>query len=79
MNPTDWTAASTASRVGTSADIMRIAVGIFAHQEERRIDACLASLPLDRADIIYHVLVNGSTDATAARARAAAVDPFTST
>lgn len=51
---------------------MRIAVGIFAHQEERRIDACLASLPLDRADIVYHVLVNGSTDATAARARATA-------
>lgn len=51
---------------------MRIAVGIFAHQEERRIAACLASLPLDRADIIYHVLVNGSTDATAARARTAA-------
>ena len=51
---------------------MRIAVGIFAHQEERRIDACLASLPLDCADIIYHVLVNGSTDTTAAQAQAAA-------
>lgn len=51
---------------------MPIAIGIFAHQEERRISACLASLPLDRADSIYHVLVNGSTDATAARARAAA-------
>ncbi|QPI74319.1 glycosyltransferase family 2 protein [Sphingobium sp. Cam5-1] len=50
---------------------MGIAVGIFAHQEERRIGTCLASLPLDRADTIYHVLVNGSTDATAARAREA--------
>lgn len=48
---------------------MGIAVGIFAHQEERRIGACLASLPLDRADVQFHVLVNGSTDATAARAR----------
>lgn len=51
---------------------MPVAVAIFAHQEERRIGACLASLPLDRADTIYHVLVNGSTDGTAARARAVA-------
>lgn len=51
---------------------MPVAVAIFAHQEERRIGACLASLPLDRADTTYHVLVNGSTDATAARARAVA-------
>ena len=58
-----------ANKAGTSADIMSIAVGIFAHQEERRIGTCLASLPLDRADTVYHVLVNGSTDATAARAR----------
>lgn len=57
------------NRAGTSANIMGIAVGIFAHQEERRIGTCLASLPLDRADTVYHVLVNGSTDATAARAR----------
>ena len=48
---------------------MGIAVGIFAHQEERRIGTCLASLPLDRADTVYHILVNGSTDSTAARAR----------
>ncbi|WP_449471945.1 glycosyltransferase family 2 protein [Sphingobium chungangianum] len=48
---------------------MSIAVGIFAHQEERRIATCLASLPLDRADTVYHVLVNGSTDASASRAR----------
>lgn len=51
---------------------MGIAVGIFAHQEERRIGACLDSLPLDRPDTHYHVLVNGSTDATAAQARDAA-------
>ena len=61
-----------ASRDGTSADIMTIAVGIFAHQEERRIGTCLASLPLDRADTVYHVLGNGSNDATAVRAREAA-------
>ncbi|MEC3950007.1 glycosyltransferase family 2 protein [Sphingobium sp. HWE2-09] len=49
-----------------------VAVAIFAHQEERRIGACLASLPLDRADTNFHVLVNGTTDATVARAREAA-------
>lgn len=48
------------------------AVAIFAHQEEQRIAACLASLPLDRPDTVFHVLVNGSTDQTAARAKAAA-------
>ena len=53
---------------------MGIAVGIFAHQEERRIGACLASLPLDRADMLYHVLVNGSTDTTAAKAREIAAE-----
>lgn len=51
---------------------MPVAVAIFAHQEERRIGTCLASLPLDRPDTVFHVLVNGSTDATAERARAAA-------
>ncbi|WP_253344725.1 glycosyltransferase [Sphingobium sp. OAS761] len=51
---------------------MTVAVAIFAHQEERRIASCLKSLPLDRADTVYHVLVNGSTDATVQRAREAA-------
>lgn len=51
---------------------MSIAVGIFAHQEQRRIGACLRSLPLDRPDTLFHILVNGSTDATAERAREAA-------
>lgn len=51
---------------------MAVAVAIFAHQEERRIGACLASLPLDRPDTYFHVLVNGTTDATVARAAAAA-------
>lgn len=51
---------------------MGTTVGIFAYQEERRIGVCLSSLPLDRPDTIYHVLVNGSTDASAARALSAA-------
>lgn len=68
------TAPIMASSPGTSAKgrAMTVAVGIFAHQEERRIAACLASLPLDRPDTLFHVLVNGSTDATVARARTAA-------
>lgn len=51
---------------------MRLCTAIFAHKEERRIGACLASLPLDRADVDFHVLVNGSTDRTAELARQAA-------
>jgi glycosyltransferase involved in cell wall biosynthesis len=47
----------------------RAAVAIFAHNEERRIAACLASLPLEREDIAFHLLVNGSTDRTAALAK----------
>lgn len=51
---------------------MNLCAAIFAHNEERRIGACLASLPLGRSDIDFHVLVNGSTDRTAALARAIA-------
>lgn len=51
---------------------MTLAVLIFAHQEERRIGLCLGSMPLDRPDTLFHVLVNGTTDATVARAKAAA-------
>lgn len=51
---------------------MGVSVLIFAHQEERRIGLCLGSLPLDRPDTLFHVLVNGTTDATVARAKAAA-------
>ncbi|WP_145199968.1 glycosyltransferase [Sphingobium sp. B2] len=51
---------------------MTVAVAIFAHQEEKRIATCLGSLPLDRADTLFHVLVNGTTDATVVRAREAA-------
>lgn len=44
---------------------MSVAVAIFAHDEERRIEACLRSLPLDRPETRFHVLVNGTTDGTA--------------
>ncbi|HEY8604780.1 glycosyltransferase family 2 protein [Tsuneonella suprasediminis] len=46
-----------------------IVVTILAHNEERRIATCLASLPLDAADVAVHVVVNGSTDRTARIAR----------
>jgi glycosyltransferase involved in cell wall biosynthesis len=61
-----------ASRPGISAETMMVAVAIFAHQEERRIASCLASLPLDRPDTLFHVLVNGTTDATVERANSVA-------
>ncbi|MBK5264532.1 MAG: glycosyltransferase [Alphaproteobacteria bacterium] len=47
-------------------------VAIFAHEEERRIEACLANLPLDRTEIDFHVLVNGSSDRTAELAQLSA-------
>jgi glycosyltransferase involved in cell wall biosynthesis len=46
-----------------------IVATIFAHNEERRIAACLKSLPLDDPAIGFHVVVNGTTDRTAAIAR----------
>ena len=47
----------------------RIAVVVLAHNEERRIRACLGSLPLGREGIAVHLVVNGSTDRTADIAR----------
>jgi glycosyltransferase involved in cell wall biosynthesis len=47
-----------------------IVVAVLAHNEERRIAACLASLPLGEPGIAVHVVVNGSCDRTAAIARA---------
>lgn len=44
-------------------------VGILAHNEERRIGACLASLPLGDPEFEFHVIVNGSRDRTAEIAR----------
>lgn len=47
----------------------RIIVAVLAHNEERRIAACLASLPLGDPRIAVHVVVNGSRDRTAQIAR----------
>ncbi|MBO9713187.1 glycosyltransferase [Sphingomonas sp.] len=49
-----------------------ITVAVLAHNEERRIAACLESLPLGRADVAIHVAVNGSSDSTADIAEAIA-------
>lgn len=46
-----------------------IIVAVLAHNEERRIAACLESLPLGEPGVEVHVVVNGSSDATAAIAR----------
>lgn len=56
------------------AEIPCITIAVLAHQEERRIAACLNSLPLGRADVAIHVAVNGSHDDTAPIARAIAVN-----
>lgn len=42
-----------------------IIVAVMAHNEERRIGACIASLPLGDPNVAVHVVVNGSCDATA--------------
>jgi hypothetical protein len=52
----------------------RCIIGVFAHNEESSIIACLRSLPLSRADVHIHVLVNGSRDDTAGRACTLAAD-----
>jgi cellulose synthase/poly-beta-1,6-N-acetylglucosamine synthase-like glycosyltransferase len=46
-----------------------ILIAVLAHNEEALISDCLHSLPLGAAGVAVHVIVNGSTDATAARAR----------
>ncbi len=46
-----------------------VCVTVLAHNEEARIATCLASLPRDDPAIAVHVVVNGSTDRTAAIAR----------
>lgn len=51
---------------------MKLCAAIFAHNEEHRIAPCLRSLPLERSDIDFHILVNGSSDRTAEVARQAA-------
>lgn len=49
-----------------------ICVAVLAHNEEARIAACLASLPLGDPTVAIHVIVNGSTDDTALIAEAIA-------
>lgn len=44
----------------------RICIAVLAHNEAARIAACLNSLPLGEREVAIHVIVNGSTDATAA-------------
>lgn len=46
-----------------------VVIAVLAHNEERRIGACLASLPIGDPDCAIHVLVNGSSDRTAEVAR----------
>lgn len=48
---------------------LRARIVVMAHNEERRIAACLASLPLGEPGVAVHVIVNGSTDRTAEIAR----------
>lgn len=47
-----------------------LTIAVLAHQEEARIAQCLASIVANAPDAPVHVLVNGSTDATADIARA---------
>lgn len=49
-----------------------ICIAVLAHNEEKRIGACLASLARAPAEAAVHVVVNGSRDRTADLARAAA-------
>jgi glycosyltransferase involved in cell wall biosynthesis len=46
-----------------------IVIIVMAHNEERRIGRCLASLPLGESGVSAHVVVNGTTDRTAEIAR----------
>ncbi|WP_428028097.1 glycosyltransferase family A protein [Altererythrobacter sp.] len=46
-----------------------LCVIVLAHNEERRIGACLASLPIGQDGTAVHVVVNGSSDRTAHIAR----------
>lgn len=43
-----------------------VCITVLAHNEQARIAACLNSLPLSESGVTIHVLVNGSSDATAA-------------
>lgn len=49
--------------------LLQTIIVVLAHNEERRIGLCLASLPLNDPAVAVHVVVNGSADRTAAIAR----------
>jgi len=51
------------------SEALRARIVVLAHNEERRIAACLASLPLGEPGFAVDVVVNGSSDRTAAIAR----------
>jgi glycosyltransferase involved in cell wall biosynthesis len=53
----------------TQSSVPVVVVGVLAHNEERRIGACVRSLPLDDPRFDIHVVVNGSRDRTAEIAR----------
>jgi glycosyltransferase involved in cell wall biosynthesis len=46
-----------------------VCITVLAHQEEARIATCIGSLPLSDPHVAIHIVVNGSTDQTAAIAR----------
>lgn len=50
-------------------DSAKSIIAVLAHNEERRIARCLASLPLGDSSVAVHVVVNGSRDRTAEIAR----------
>lgn len=47
------------------SDAAPICIAVLAHNEAARIATCLRSLPLNNPEVAIHVVVNGSTDATA--------------
>ena len=54
-----------------------VCIAVLAHNEERRIARCLASLLTEAEGAPIHVIVNGSTDRTAEIARAVLVSNIT--
>lgn len=55
--------------VGDSQPQQPVCIIVLAHNEEKRIRMCLASLPCDKAGYDVHLVVNGTTDRTAAIGR----------
>lgn len=51
-----------------------VSIGILSHNEELRIENCIRSIFSERIRAQIHVVVNGSTDRTAERAKAMSAD-----